>query len=125
MRQRGQLERQRQPACTSGCSETKSPTQRAGGQNRHRERPVFAVAPDNRGNKFFRLDSACRLAQPSLRSSDDGTMVFIEDGGDAKRRPAGRRGADVTDAENSVAPTAVGIDMAREPVQTAPGPDCN
>ena len=123
MRLRCQLERQRQHPRPRGRTRTESSTQRACRQYRHRKRPVFAVAPDDRRHKFSRSDAASVLGQPSFRSSNNGAIFFIGTRQDAKRRPAERRGADVTDATNSVAPTTVGIDVAREPIQSAPDLD--
>ena len=116
--QRRKFKRQRQHALPRGRTRAESPAQRARCENRHRERPVFAVAFDDRGRDFVRTGSSGALCQPAFRPFHDALIFVIGPGHDAERRPAQRRGADVAEAERGVTPAAVGVDVLREPIET-------
>ena len=117
MWQRGQFKGQRQNPFPRRRPRAQPPAQGARCKNRRRERPVFAITLHNCRRQLIGLDPSGVLCQPVFGPFDDGAIFCVRAGHGAERRPAQRRGAEVAETERSVTPAAVGIDVAREPIE--------
>src|SRR5204863_5303488 len=117
VRARSEFERQRNDMPPRVAPATETTREGAHRQNGNRESAVFAITRDDGAAELIGLDASGIFHQPLFRGANRGRKFFIRSRR-AKRRPAKRCRADVADALCCVAPTAVGICIASEPLES-------